>query len=351
MTLTFRQLEEKDKTAFNKLAGHPVQSWEWGEFREKTGNKVRRVGVFVGRKLKEAYQLTVHQIPYTSYKIGVLLKGPAPTKPVIQSLKELAKKENLIFVRMEPQVRIRGKGEREGVVNLLKQNGAVPGRPMFTRETFWIDLTLSEEELLKRMHPKTRYNIKVAQKHQVEVVEDNSKKAFEKYLDLTHQTVARQGFYAHTERYHRLMWETLRGGRGKGKGGRDILNAHLLTARYRGKILIAWILFVFKNTLYYPYGASSDEHRNVMASHLIMWEAILFGKKLGLSKFDLWGKEEGKGFTRFKEGFAPETVEFVGTWDLVFNPTAYSIYKTAESIRWLFLKLAAKLPLPKPTFR
>ena len=86
-----------------------------------------------------------------------------------------------------------------------------------------------------------------------------------------------------------------------------------------------------------------------MAANLMMWEAIRFGKKLGLKKFDLWGKEEGKGFTKFKEGYNPQVVEFVGTWDLVCNRALYPIYRAAENARWTFLKLP--LPIPKPKFK
>jgi lipid II:glycine glycyltransferase (peptidoglycan interpeptide bridge formation enzyme) len=130
--------------------------------------------------------------------------------------------------------------------------------------------------------------------------------------------------------------------------------AHLLVAKYHppslkasagrgGKILATWILFVWKDTLYYPYGASSEEHKEVMANNLMMWEAIRFGKKLGLKKFDLWGKEEGKGFTKFKEGYNPQVVRFLGTWDLIINKPLYVFYRLAEYTRWLLLRLKNKL--------
>lgn len=319
------------------VTSHPIQSWEWGEFRKRTGNEI--VQLTCG-------QLTLHKIPGTSYKIGMFLKGEAPTKKMLGDLKEFGKKENLIFIKMEPNVAVATSNKEEVISNkekliqLLKDHGARKGRPFFTKSTFIIDLTKSEEELLAAMHPKTRYNIRLAQKHGVVVAEDNSKKAFETYLRLTDETTKRQGFYAHTEGYHQLMWKTLHP-----KG-----IARLLTAKYKNKILITWIVFVWKDTLYYPYGASSDEHREVMASYAMMWEAIRFGKKLGLKKFDLWGREEGKGFTKFKEGFAPQVVEFLGTWDLVINPTLYPVYRVAEEIRWKLLKAKAYL-LPTSSFR
>lgn len=344
---TVRVLTDKDKAAFNKLASHPVQSWEWGDFRQENGNTVVRVGLFdhstrghaqtAGHgKIVEGHQLTIHKLPHTSHKLAMLLKGPLPSIEVIKFLKEFSKGEKIIFVRMEPNTK-----HTQGRVEYLKRGGAVKGRRFFTPETFVIDLTKSEEDLLKSFRPKTRYNIRLAQRHGVEVSEENSEGAFEKYLALTDQTAKRQNFFAHTDSYHKLMWKHLH------KAG----VAHLLTAKYKNETLASWILFVWHDTLYYPYGASSEKHKNVMAAKLMMWEAIKFGKKMGLKKFDLWGKEEGRGFTRFKEGYNPEVVEFVGTWDLVVNRKLYRIYKTAETLRWAFLKLPLPLPLPKPQFR
>ena len=119
--------------------------------------------------------------------------------------------------------------------------------------------------------------------------------------------------------------------------------AHLLTATYRGEVITAWILFVWKDFLYYPYGASTDKYKNVMANNLMMWEAICLGRSLGLKTFDLWGREEGKGFTRFKEGYNPKVIEFIGSWDLVINKPLYYLYRIAEGLRWKFLRLKARL--------
>ncbi|MAG59375.1 peptidoglycan bridge formation protein FemAB [Candidatus Woesebacteria bacterium] len=326
--MTSRRLTQSDKSSFDHLVDHPIQSWQWGSFREKTGIKVIRAGTFDNGKMTEGYQITIHTIPYTNFKIGAFFKGPEPTTQMLTALKNFGKEEGLILIRMEPNVLDSSEGK-----NLLRQNGAVSGRSSFTKETFLIDLTKSEEELLKNMHSKTRYNIRVAERHGVEVAENNSDKAFEEHLKLMMETTKRQGFYAHSERYHRLMWEVL------APSG----IAHLLQAKYKEKILVSWIVFVWGNTLYYPYGASSGEDRNVMAAYGMMWEAIKFGKQLGLSKFDLWGKEEGKGFTKFKEGFGPQPVEFIGTWDLPISPILYPLYRITEKIWWIFLRTKAKL--------
>ena len=302
------------KDDFNKKAIHPLQSWEWGEFREAWGNKAIRLPNF---------QIIFSKVPFTNFKIGTVIRGPKLTKRDVFEVTNIARKAKAIFVKFEPNVLF-----KEQLKDDLKSFGLISGRRLFTPTSFWIDLTKSEEEFLNSFHPKTRYNIRLAQREGVTVSEDNSEEAFKNYLKLTKETSKRQGFYAHTEKYHRLMWKFL-----KPSG-----IAHLLVAKYKGEIITTWILFAFKSFLYYPYGASTDKYKNVMANNLMMWEAIKLGKKLGLTTFDLWGREEGKGSTRFKEGYNPKVVTFIGTWDL---PTSilYWPYRIAEEIRWKILKL------------
>lgn len=341
-----REVDEKEKKVFNQKALHPLGSWEWGEFREKTGLKVLRFGVFDGKKLTSSWQITLHPVPRTDYTIIYFPKGPMTDKTMLNALTKVGKAENAIFVKLEPHIGAPIKEEKKGfkkIKEFLLANGCRQGKSLFTPYTFWIDLTRSEEELLAGMKPKTRYNIRLAQRHGVTVKEDNSPKAFKTYLKLLSETTRRQKFYAHSLSYHQKMWETLH----------PAGITHLLTASYKGEILVAWILFSFNGILYYPYGASSSKHRNLMASNLVMWEAMRFGKKLGCEKFDLWGclgpdpnpSDPWYGFHRFKEGYGGDLVEFIGTYDLVLNPYLYPLYNLADSLRWKFLRLKARLPI------
>ena len=296
---------------------HPLQTKEWGEFRKEWGNEI----------IQSKFGLiTVHSFPLTPYKIGIFEKGPPPTQEMFSNLKEIGLKNKLIFIKLEPNVE-----KSNSLVNLLSKN-AVSGKTLFTSTTFQIDLTPSEDELMKSFSSKTRYNIRLAQKHGVKVEINNSDEAFEKYLELTAETNKRQGFYSHTPKYHRLMWKHL-----KNK------IAHLLTATYKNEIISTWILFTYDKFLYYPYGASTYKHKEVMANNLMVWEAIRFGKNKGLSAFDLWGREEGKGFTKFKEGYNPKVIEFLGSWDLIINKPIYYLYRFAEKLRWFLLRLKSKV--------
>ena len=322
---------------------HPLQSEAWGTFRREMGIDVLRVN---------NWQLTFHKIPFTPFTIGYFPKGPLPTQSMIDTLKKIGYEKHAIFIQLEPNVQChcedpeRSEGDVAishkqslEIASLIARNDNLlrpSHHPLFSKYTFVLDLTKSEEELLKAMHPKTRYNLKVAQKHGVVVREDNSPDAFDTYLSLTKETTHRQGFYAHNETYHRRMWETLH----------PAGIARLWTAVYQNKILAAWIIFIWKNTIYYPYGASSREHRETMAPNLLLWEIVRWGKKAGYKKFDLWGalgpqadeKDPWYGFHRFKQGFGPKLVEFVGSYDLILNPLLYQLYTVADTIRWRMLQ-------------
>ena len=347
-----REASLKDKREYNKCIAHPLQTWEWGEFRKKAGNIPYRFAKFDKNTITSGFQLLGHRIPKTNYKIATLIKGPTPKKSDLIFLKDFAQKEKIIFIKFEPSSPVNTGSikhttlQKEQVINTLKSQGAVEGKTLFTPTTFWIDLLKSEEDLLNSFHSKTRYNIRLATKKGVTVKEDNSDNAFNTYLSLTKETVERQGFYAHTKKYHQVMWKVLHKDMVKNN-----LNpiARLLTARYKDEIITTWILFAWGNFLYYPYGASSSKHKNVMANNLMMWEAIKYGKTEGLEIFDLWGREPGKGFTKFKEGYNPEVIEFLGTWDM---PTSslYNPYLIADTLRWQILKTRTKIGLVKPTF-
>lgn len=302
-----------------------MQSSEWGEFRKLTGVKVACEG---------GIQVTIHKIPYTPWNIGYAPKGPMPTPEQATSLKKIAEQYNCIFIKCEPKVEVIGDRlkKEESLVNL----GFVEGRSLFTKHNFVLDVTPTEEELLASFKQKTRYNIKVAEKRGVTVEIDNSEKAFERYLELTEETTKRQGFYAHSSNYHRKMWEVLH----------PAGIAHLLVAKYQGEIITTWVLFKFNDTLYYPYGASTREHREVMANNLVMWETIRLAKKWGLKYVDMWGalgpepdkSDPWYGFHTFKSGYGARHVEYIGTWDYVSKPVLYKLYRIGENLRWWWLR-------------
>lgn len=335
-------LEEKDR--FNSVASHPLQSWEWGEFRKATGQELERFGMFDDSgQMKEALSVTFHSIPIFGGTAGYVPKSSRPTPEMLQALQELGRRHNSVFIKLEPNVQapIGAQEPFKDIEEVLVANGAKPGRSLFTRYTFVKDLTPDVETLMADMKSKTRYNIRLAERKGVTVSEDTTPAGLEIYLKLLQETTARQGFYAHGPEYFRTMWKVL--------GDSGMLR--ILKAEYEGKVLSAWILFIFNGVGYYPYGASSREHRDVMANNLMMWEALQLAKREGCTQFDMWGslgpdadpKHKWYGFHKFKEGYGVELVQSVPTHDLVINSAMYPIVQFGDALRWKWLRLRATL--------
>lgn len=333
--MSIKLLTNQDQKKYDSVVIHPVQTWNWGEFQKSQGHTIYRLGVFDSKdKIISAYTVSFHKIPKTKYSIGTVLRGPKVDEVILSNIKEIAQKENAIFVKFEPDISKADNGM--GFPSLV-----VSPKVAFYPHTFKIDLTKSEEQLLESMHQKTRYNIKIANRHGVETKEVTNDKGFEIYLKLLLDTTKRQGFYLHTQKYHRDLWQILK------KTGIP----HIMLAYYQGKVLSAFMLFKLKDQLFYPYGASLDIHREVMAPTLLMWESIKLGQKLKCKTFDMWGclgpdakeGENGFGFHRFKQGFNGEPYEYVGTYDYIINQTLYKIYNLVDKNRWRLLRLKAKI--------
>jgi len=308
---------------YNKQVFHPLQTWEWGEARKKTGIEILRLS-----DGKNIFQLTFHRLPISDYQIGYLPRSVFPTKEVLDFLYDYGKKNKIIFIKIEPYME---KSKLQMINNKLQ----ISKHPLFPSWTQILDLKKSEDELLKSFHSKTRYNIRLAEKKGVVIKEMSNDRGFEIFSKLYFDTCRRQKYFGHTPKYHKIIWENLK---------KNI--AHILIAFYKDIPLAAYELFYFKNTLYYPYGGTSLEYRNLMASNLLMWEAIRLGKKLGADKFDMWGSlgpnydttDPWSGFTRFKEGYGTKFTEFIGSYDLVINPLLYKIYNVIYSLREIYLK-------------
>lgn len=220
------------------------------------------------------------------------------------------------------------------IIQKLKQFGFIKSFEEVQPE--WrqiIDIAKSEEEILAQMKQKGRYNIRVAQKHGVMIERSEN---INEFYELFRETAKRDGFEIRPKQYFEKLRQIL--------GGNDI--AELWQARYNDKIIAALIVVFYDGVASYLYGASASEYRQVMAPYLLHWRVIQRAKERGCQAYDLLAvmpedREEKKenrnhkytGITRFKEQFGGRKKHIVGSYDLVFKPTWYKLFKIAEKYR------------------
>ncbi|MBL7154992.1 MAG: peptidoglycan bridge formation glycyltransferase FemA/FemB family protein [Candidatus Portnoybacteria bacterium] len=310
-TVSDNQKEEWDQFVIQN-SGSFLQSWPWGEFQESLGRQIWRLETEGLKAL-----LIKHNLPLgKSYlycprgPVGEISKDRF--QRFLVEVKKIAQQEKSIFFKIEPQNNF-----QFSIFNFQISNKEIQPSKILI-----LDITKPEEELLSRMHPKTRYNIRLAQKKGV-TVEQSSEK-IDDFLRLSKETAKRDKFHLHPQKYYQKMLEVL------GQEGM----VKLFLAKYQNQIVAANLVCFFSQTAFYLHGASDYNFRQLMAPHLCQWQGICQAKKLGLKYYDFWGIDEKKwpGVTRFKKGFAGQEINYPGAFDLVFQPIWYKIYSLARRI-------------------
>lgn len=294
-----------------------AQSWAWGEFQASLGRDVKRFFINDGENVA-AIQL-IHQP--RALVGGYWLAPRGPVGRIDERLMKFLEKEldlpRGLFIRFEPALPATS-------YNLLPTS-YIHHRFYNPSTTALLDLTKSEEELLVAMHQKTRYNIRVAEKHGV-TVREGTAKDLDAFIKLSHETSSRDQFLHQSDDYLRKTYQVL------SKEGM----AHLRLAELDGKLLAANMEITYGDTMTYLHGASSSASRNVMAPFILHWDAIRSAKAAGFKTYDFWGcnpesekafdfRPRWEGITRFKLGWGSERVSFVGTLDLPKNKLLYRI--------------------------
>jgi len=323
------------------LPGHHVlQSWEWGEFKQRYGWQAERLAFRAGDRIVAAAQVLGRQARPLPLSILYVPKGPvldyangSLRMAVLRALVAHGRRRRAIFVKIDPDV-VLGTGvpgtdeERAAPTGVAFCQDLTAAGWRFSqdqvqfRNTVQLDLRQSQDELLAAMKQKTRYNIRLAARKGVMVrrgTRDDLGLLFRMYAE----TAERDGFIIRPLSYYRNAWGSF-------------IEAGLacpLIAEYQGEALGAVILFAFGERAWYMYGASRDAHRDKMPNQLLQWEAICWARDQGASIYDMWGapnefveQDPMYGVWRFKEGFGGQVVRHVGAWDRIISRPWHWVY-------------------------
>ena len=286
----------------------------------------------VERSAKPGFLRAENVIYCTNYKLPLVGEYgyiPRAYNLSTENIKEIIKKvksKSLGWLRLDIK--------SLGLVEDLKRNYILQKSPhnMQPKQNFIISIDLPEEELLARMKSKTRYNVRLAKRKGVEIIVSREKKYIDKFIDLVEQTAKRKEVSFHQRKHYLQMFQNI---------PEDVLQ--LYVAEYEGEVIAANIISFYGGVATYLHGATSNNHRNVMAPFLLQWQAILDAKEREINYYDFGGifpesNDSGQqGITRFKLGFSPETKPFetVGSYDIVLNKWKYQLYRFLQKIKKL----------------
>ena len=332
---TMRRVEGDDAWAHLLEAmplAHLLQSAAWGEFKSHYGwTPERWAWDDPGGNPVAAAQLLRRWWPARGRWVSIVYcpRGPALNwadeglaRVVLQDLGSLAAARRTVIVKIEPDVAASDQAEQM----LHKTCWSRSSQPVQFGSTMVLDLQRNEDELLAAMKPKTRYNIRLAEKRGVVVRLGTAGVDLERLYSLYAETAVRDGFVIRPRDYYMRVW-----------GGFIAAGlAQPLLAEVDGQAVAGIIVFRFGRRAWYLYGMSGSSHREAMPNHALQWAAIRWAHDAGCEAYDFWGAPEAAdpadplwGLYRFKEGFGAQHVRLVGSWDHSRRPVLHWIYSFA----------------------
>ncbi|MBW6431695.1 peptidoglycan bridge formation glycyltransferase FemA/FemB family protein [Patescibacteria group bacterium] len=240
--------------------------------------------------------------------------------------------KSTVFIRLEPEI-ISDIDMQEKPIKKVSQGSLLSGQKSPTKTTI-LDISKNEEELLARMKPKTRYNVRLAEKKGVEVAITDK---VDELCELLQTTAQRQSEYSpHPAKYYIKMAEQM--------APKGLIKVFVAKDK-SGEAIAAIMVSFYGDVATYLHGGFSDKHRSLMAPYLCQWEAIKYAKGQGCKYYDFWGIAESDdpsdpwaGITRFKRSFGTQDVEFAGAYDLIVNHFWYNAFLFVAKLRRLFSK-------------
>ncbi len=312
----------KTKSQYNSFA----QSWAWGDILAAEGKKVERLAVVDGEQVLAQAQIVYSALLF-GWQYAACPKGPNAIfnfqfsiSKIYECILDYLKNKSCIFFRIEPQL---FNFPISQFPNLKKTIDINPSA------TLILDLNKPVEQILAGMHQKTRYNIHLAEKKELQIKNEKNQEVF---WGLITKTGSRDKFSLHHKKHYEKVLQSPM--------------IFQMTAYFNNTPVAVAVFAKFGNTFTYLYGASDYARRDLMAPYLLQWEGIKMGKSFGCLFYDFFGvapvtdgnydlKHQYAGVTRFKLGFGGVPFQALGTFDVVIDKNKYLVYNFLRKLRRL----------------
>ncbi len=334
-------LNENPKTNF-------LQSPEWARVKTEWENEFIIVKDDNG-EIKGTMSILLRKVPifkrYIMYAPRGFVCDPhdkETLRKLFEEAKKIAEKYKAFIFKLDPDI----SADDEGFAQIVKELGIktkknIKNIKQVIQPKYVFRLNVkdkTEEELLKSFHEKTRYNIRLSSRKGV-TVREGTKEDLKTFYDLMVDTGKRDGFFIRPISYFERVYDEM------GEG-----HVKILFAEYEGKAIATVLPILYGNKVWYLYGGSSNEHRNLMATYLMQWEMIKWAVQSKCEWYDFRGvsgfkdpKDPQYGVYKFKKGFNGDFIEFINEMYIVFNPVMNTIFNISEVLYKFVFKLKDKI--------
>lgn len=321
---TIKETGDKQKWerfVINHKVSSFLQSWSWGEVNKSMGNKIFRLGVYEDGKMVGvclAISIRAKSGSHLLIPGGPILNwnNKRVFKLLIDYLKKLAVAEKVWFIRIRPEI-------INNIENtsLFKKNGFIESPIHVHAENTWIlDISKSEEELLYGMRKSTRYLIRKSLGLGLKVYKSVDLKKIEGLARLQDETSKRHKFVGFPIKLFKAELQNFSSDN----------QALLFSCMFKDKLLASAIIIFYGDSAYYHFSGSTTDHGNIPYSYFLQWEIIKEAKRRNCKYYNFWGiapnnnpKHRFHGVTTFKTGFGGNRIDWLHAKDLVISPLYY----------------------------
>ena len=309
-----------------------LQSWYWGEFNKKMNNNIWRLGLFN----EEKDLISTVLISLIKAKRGSFLLiqhgpniNPEDEKDkeeildlLLKEIRKIAEKEKIDFIRIAPLW-------QKNIINekIFKKQGFRKSAMHASayQATWKLDISLSEQEILRNMRKTTRYLIRQAEKNkEIEILKSNEIKDIEIYDKLNQEIARKKQFIPFSFTFARNEFNVL-------AQDNKVL---IFLGKHKDKIIAAALVVFWSNIGFYHQAALSPKHHKIPISYFLQWQAIKEAKKRNCFLYDFWGYVDPKlkpkhpwaGPSLFKMGFGGKDYHYLETMDLPLSKKYWLIY-------------------------
>jgi peptidoglycan pentaglycine glycine transferase (the first glycine) len=323
------------------LDGHLLQSWRWGVFKQRHGWKAHRILVNDPAGTALAQVLYRFRGPVS---LGFIPRGPAMSGDpatlwprLLEQIDASARRNRAIMTLVELNAPLGHEGVLRKVGLARGPEHMLPGRTVKV-------LLADDEVILKQMHQKTQYNVRLARRRGVVIERHRGEPAaVSDFYGVMQDTAERNEFGIHSRDYYQDFLNIF---------GND---AVLLFAKVDdGAIAAVLIAARFGMEAIYMYGASSTQHRAHGAAFLLQFEAMRWARESGCVTYDLWGIPEHdpesvrsedhnavagtrgsdwRGLYRFKTGFGGDILSYPTVLERRHVPLLPQLVRKLDLIR------------------
>lgn len=288
-------------------------------------------------------EVRVKKIPMTS--LGIAYSNYAPIVMqddrsyerhfgrCLDALREEYVERQRLVLRITPA--LNGGLFQDVQTSCLEARGFYPSPHQPARETFVIDLGRSSDEIRRSIDPKWRSDLVRSEKGGITITRSVELTAFDQFERIFLELANRKGFMPSQDlRFFKTI-----------QSDAPPEQKFVLHLAWHDDELVAGHLGSFVGgTAVYLLGASTPKGRDLRASYLLQWQAILYSKSVGNSFYDLGGidQQNNPDVYRFKRRLNGRRIAEVGPYEFAPDAVSRHLIQLADMARGAIARRRAR---------